>query len=71
MGGWDVIVVGVGGPVACLELARRGARVLGIEQHAVGHALGSSHGETRLYRRAYFVLSARRFSHLGAVWSNS
>lgn len=56
MESWDVIVVGVGGmgSLACLELGRHGARVLGLEQHAVGHAFGSSHGETRLYRRAYF-----------------
>ena len=51
-----MIVVGVGGmgSMACFELARRGARVLGLEQHAIGHAFGSSQGETRLYRRAYF-----------------
>ncbi len=53
---WDVIVIGVGGMGAatCLELSRRGARVLGLEQHAIGHDLGSSHGETRLIRKAYF-----------------
>jgi sarcosine oxidase len=53
---YDVIVVGVGGmgSAACYHLARRGVRVLGIEQYAVGHALGSSHGETRLIRQAYF-----------------
>lgn len=51
-----MVVVGVGGmgSVACAELAARGARVLGLEQHTIGHALGSSHGETRLYRHAYF-----------------
>lgn len=56
MTGYDVIVIGVGGmgALACRELARRGARVLGLEQFALGHSLGSSHGETRLYRRAYF-----------------
>jgi len=56
MESYDVIVAGVGGmgAVTCLDLARRGARVLGIEQHRIGHALGSSHGETRLYRTAYF-----------------
>src|SRR5262245_17975836 len=53
---YDVIVLGLGGmgSAACCQLAKRGARVLGIEQHALGHALGSSHGETRLIRQAYF-----------------
>jgi monomeric sarcosine oxidase len=53
---YDAIVLGVGGmgSAACWRLAKRGARVLGLEQHALGHALGSSHGETRLIRRAYF-----------------
>jgi sarcosine oxidase len=53
---WDVIVIGVGGMGAatCLELARRGARVLGLERFDIAHALGSSHGETRIIRKAYF-----------------
>ena len=53
---WDAIVVGVGamGAAACWRLARRGARVLGLEQFAVGHDLGSSGGRTRLIRLAYF-----------------
>jgi len=53
---YDVIVVGVGamGSAACAELARRGARVLGIEQFDVPHSHGSSHGETRIIRLAYY-----------------
>lgn len=53
---YDVIVLGLGGmgAAAAAHLARRGQRVLGLEQHALGHALGASHGETRLIRRAYF-----------------
>jgi len=53
---WDAIVVGVGamGSAACWRLARRGARVLGLEQFTPGHDLGSSGGRTRLIRLAYF-----------------
>lgn len=53
---WDVIVVGLGimGSAAAAALARRGVRVLGLEQHAPFHALGSSHGKTRIIREAYF-----------------
>lgn len=56
MGTYDVIVIGVGamGSAACHQLARRGQRVLGLEQHAIGHDRGSSHGETRIIRKAYF-----------------
>lgn len=53
---YDVIVLGVGGmgSAACHSLARRGMKVLGLEQYALGHGLGSSHGDTRLIRMAYF-----------------
>jgi sarcosine oxidase len=53
---YDVIVVGLGGmgSAAAAHLARRGQRVLGLEQHALGHAFGSSHGLTRIIRLAYF-----------------
>jgi sarcosine oxidase len=53
---YDVIVVGLGitGVAALAELARRGVRAIGIERHAVGHDLGSSHGETRMIRLGYF-----------------
>lgn len=52
----DVIVVGLGGmgSAAAAHLARRGRRVLGVEQFTPAHALGSSHGETRIVRQAYF-----------------
>ena len=53
---FDAIVMGVGGmgSAACLEFARRGARVLGLEQFSLGHNRGSSHGESRIIRKAYF-----------------
>lgn len=53
---YDVIVVGVGGmgSAACQHLASRGQRVLGLEQFPLVHDRGSSHGETRIIRQAYF-----------------
>jgi sarcosine oxidase len=50
----DVAVVGLGamGSHAAWRLAERGVRVIGLEQFAPGHALGSSHGHTRLFRVA-------------------
>jgi sarcosine oxidase len=53
---YDVIVLGLGGigSAALYHLARRGLKVVGVEQFDIGHALGSSHGETRLIRHAYF-----------------
>jgi sarcosine oxidase len=55
-GTYDVIVLGVGGmgSAACLELARRGRRVLGLEQFGFVHDHGSSHGQTRVIRKAYY-----------------
>lgn len=54
-GSFDAIVVGVGGmgSAACYELARRGRRVLGLEQYPLVHDRGSSHGHTRIIRTAY------------------
>ena len=53
---FDVIVIGLGamGSAAAYELARRGARVLGIEAYTPAHELGSSGGLTRIIRLAYF-----------------
>ncbi|GAA1559569.1 N-methyl-L-tryptophan oxidase [Kribbella lupini] len=51
-----VIVVGLGGmgSAAAAALARRGCRVIGLEQYWPTHDLGSSHGESRVIRQAYF-----------------
>lgn len=53
---YEAIVVGCGGvgSAALYHLARRGVRVVGLDQHPPGHALGSSHGQTRIIRLAYF-----------------
>jgi sarcosine oxidase len=52
---FDAIVIGVGGmgSATAYHLAKRGARVLGLEQFNIGHDLGSSHGVTRIIRLAY------------------
>lgn len=53
---FDVIVLGVGGmgSSTLYHLARRRKRVLGIERYDIPHAMGSSHGETRIIRLAYY-----------------
>lgn len=53
---YDVIVIGLGGmgSSAAANLARRGLRVLGLEQYRRGHSFGSSHGHTRIIRTAYY-----------------
>ena len=52
---YDVIVLGLGGmgSAAAYQLARRGQRVLGIDQFAPVHNRGSSHGGSRITRQAY------------------
>ncbi len=53
---YDVIILGTGGvgSAAAFHAARRGAKVLGIDRFPGGHDRGSSHGETRIIRQAYF-----------------
>jgi sarcosine oxidase len=52
---YDAIVLGIGGmgSAAAWHLAKRGRRVLGLEQFSIPHELGSSHGVTRIIRLAY------------------
>ena len=51
---FDTIVAGLGaaGSATTYQLAKRGARVLGIDRFSPPHAHGSSHGETRITRLA-------------------
>ncbi len=53
---WDLIVLGIGGvgSSAIYQAARRGLKVLGIEAFEPAHDRGSSHGESRVIRMAYF-----------------
>lgn len=53
---FDAIVVGLGGmgSAAAYHLARRGARVLGLDRLPAPHDQGSSHGRSRIIRQAYF-----------------
>ncbi|MBV9812562.1 MAG: N-methyl-L-tryptophan oxidase [Acetobacteraceae bacterium] len=50
----DVIVVGLGavGAASLYQLAKSGARVVGVDRFAPPHRMGSSHGETRITRLA-------------------
>lgn len=52
----DVVVLGVGGMGAAAldHLAGRGVKVIGIEQDRVPSERGSSSGDTRVIRKAYF-----------------
>ncbi len=51
---YDVVVVGLGamGAAATYQLAKRGARVLGLDRFTPPHVHGSTHGGTRVTRLA-------------------
>lgn len=53
---YDVAIVGLGamGGATAWHLAARGLRVIGFDRWRPPHDRGSSHGETRLIREAYF-----------------
>ncbi|MET6989646.1 N-methyl-L-tryptophan oxidase [Sediminicola arcticus] len=53
---YDVIVVGIGsmGAPTCYNLAKRGVKVLGLEQFTIVHENGSHAGQSRMVRKAYF-----------------
>ena len=53
---YDAIVVGVGGmgSATTYHLAARGLDVLGLERYDVPHDMGSSHGVTRIIRKAQY-----------------
>ena len=53
---YDVAVIGLGGMggAAAYRLAERGQRVIGLERFGPAHDQGSSHGDSRIIRQAYF-----------------
>jgi sarcosine oxidase len=57
---YDAVVVGLGGVgsfalrALTREGGKQGGKFLGIERFSLGHAKGSSHGRSRIYRRAYY-----------------
>ena len=53
---FDCIVIGFGGvgSAAMRYAAMSGRKVLGIDQHGPAHTHGSSHGQTRVIRKAYY-----------------
>ena len=57
---YDAIVLGLGGmgSAALAHTARRGMRVLGLEQFGRVHDLGASAGRSRIIRKAYFEAAA-------------
>lgn len=53
---FDAIIIGLGamGSAAARHVARRGYRVLALDQFTPPHDRGSSHGGSRIIRQAYF-----------------
>lgn len=53
---FDTIIIGLGGmgSATAFQLAARGQRVLGLDQFTPPHLHGSSHGQSRVIRQAYF-----------------
>ena len=51
---YEIVILGLGamGSAAAYQAAKRGAKVLGLDQFAPPHDLGSSHGDTRITRLA-------------------
>ena len=53
---FDAVVIGAGGfgSAVTYHLAKSGLRTLALDQFPIAHDHGSSHGETRAIRKAYF-----------------
>ena len=53
---YNAVVIGLGamGSATLYHLAKRGWRVLGLEQFTPGHNRGSSYGDSRIIRETYF-----------------
>ena len=53
---YHTIIVGLGamGSASAYHLARRGHKVLGLERFTAAHDQGSSHGQSRIIRLAYY-----------------
>lgn len=53
---FDLAVLGLGavGSSALNYASKNGLKVIGLDQNSPPHELGSSHGETRAFRKAYF-----------------
>src|SRR5262245_19737854 len=53
---YDVAVIGLGamGAASAWQLASKGADIIAFDQFAPPHREGSSHGDTRIIRVAYF-----------------
>ncbi|MFJ3926136.1 N-methyl-L-tryptophan oxidase [Streptomyces sp. NPDC090022] len=70
---YDVVVIGLGvhGCAAARALAARGVRVLAVDAHGPTHRYGSSHGESRIFRRAYWEGAAYLplLERADALWS--
>lgn len=68
---YDVIVLGAGvmGSATAYHLARRGRRVLLLEQFGLGHERGSSHGHSRIFRLVYDALDYVRLAQAALpIW---
>src|SRR5207245_4381930 len=53
---FDTVIIGLGarGSSTAYHLAKAGQRVLGLDRFTPPHPFGSSHGQTRIIREAYF-----------------
>jgi sarcosine oxidase len=53
---YDIIIIGIGamGSATACHLSQRNKKVLGIDRFTPPHTKGSSHGQTRIIREAYF-----------------
>ena len=69
---WRRVGLGAAGSATLLQLARRGLKVCGIDRARPPHALGSTHGESRVTREGIgeglqYVPLARRSHELWRV----
>ena len=71
---YDAVVVGAGimGSCAAYHLAKRGKRVLLLEQFELLHRRGSSHGDSRIIRRTYpEEVNTEMMMHAYPLWESA